>query len=57
MTKGNFTNLHHWLRANIYQHGRKFTANELTKRATGSELTIKPYIEYLMTKYGELYDI
>lgn len=57
MTRGNFTTLHHWLRANIYQHGRKFTANELTLRATGSELSIKPYIQYLRTKYGELYDI
>lgn len=56
MKHGNFTALHQWLRANIYQHGRKFTANEITKRATGTELSIDPYISYLKTKYGELYD-
>ena len=57
LAQGNFTSLHRWLKENLYRHGRKFTANELTKRATGSELQIAPYIAYLNTKYGELYDI
>jgi carboxypeptidase Taq len=53
--RGEFATLHGWLKENIYQHGSKFTANEIVKRATGQELTIEPYIRYLRTKYGELY--
>jgi carboxypeptidase Taq len=54
---GNFTELHAWLRENIYRHGRKFTADELVQRVTGQALTIEPYIRYLRRKYGELYSI
>ena len=52
---GQFATLHSWLREQIYQHGRKFTAPELIARATGGPLTIAPYIAYLREKYGELY--
>ena len=52
---GEFDTLHDWLRTNIYQHGSKYTASELTQRATGKPLTIEPYIAYLRTKYGTLY--
>ncbi|MDR6226690.1 carboxypeptidase M32 [Desmospora profundinema] len=53
--QGRFDTLHGWLRENIYQHGAKYTAQELTERATGSPLTIDPYVRYLKTKFGELY--
>lgn len=53
--QGNFAPLYGWLRENIYQHGRKYTATELVKRATGSPLTIDPYVRYLKQKYGEWY--
>lgn len=53
--QGNFATLHGWLKDNIYRHGSKFTAEEIVKRATGSDLTIQPYINYLQGKYGELY--
>jgi carboxypeptidase Taq len=52
---GEFSTLHQWLRAHVYQHGRKFRPNELVERATGSEMTIAPYLSYLRNKYGELY--
>lgn len=54
---GDFSQLHGWLTNNLYTHGRKFTANELTKRVTGSDLTIAPYIQYLRGKYGDLYNL
>jgi carboxypeptidase Taq len=44
-----------WLRENIYQYGSKYTASELVQRITGGALTVEPYIDYLRTKYGELY--
>jgi carboxypeptidase Taq len=54
---GRFDMLHQWLRAEVYQHGRKFTPNELVERATGSEMNIGPYLSYLRAKYGELYQL
>lgn len=55
--QGEFGLLHGWLRENIYQHGSKFTANELIERVSGGPLTIEPYIHYLRRKYGELYQL
>ena len=46
-----------WLQANIYRHGRKFTANELVERITGGPISIQPYVRYLREKYGALYDL
>jgi carboxypeptidase Taq len=57
MKQGKFDTLHGWLIENIYRHGRKFTAPELVKRITGSDISIEPYIKYLRTKYGELYKL
>jgi carboxypeptidase Taq len=54
---GEFATLHGWLKENIYQHGRKFTAAELVERVTGGPLSIAPYLRYLREKYGELYDL
>jgi carboxypeptidase Taq len=54
---GKFDSLHSWLKDNIYQHGSKFTAEELVQRTTGGPITIAPYITYLKTKYNELYDL
>lgn len=56
ITQGEFGTLHGWLKENIYQHGRKFTASELIERITGGPLHIEPYIKYLRSKYGELYN-
>ena len=30
---------------------------ELIKRATGSDLTPEPYLNYLRTKFGEIYEL
>ncbi|MCP4361535.1 MAG: carboxypeptidase M32 [Chloroflexi bacterium] len=55
--QGKFDTLHTWLKDNIYRHGSKFTADELIERVTGGPLTIKPYIQYLRSKFGTLYDL
>jgi len=57
MRAGKFDMLRGWLTQNVYQHGSKFTANEVIERATGQPLSIAPYIHYLRTKYGELYQL
>lgn len=53
--RGEFSTLHTWLREHLYRHGSKYTTSELVERATGGPLQIGPYINYLRTKYGELY--
>ncbi len=49
--RGEFAPLREWLTREIYQHGSKFTANEITVRATGRELTLEPYLAYLRGKF------
>jgi len=53
--QGKFETLRTWMREHIYQHGSKFTADELIQRVSGGPLRIEPYINYLRTKYGQLY--
>jgi carboxypeptidase Taq len=55
--RGEFGTLHNWLRQNIYQHGSKYTAPELIERVTGGPMSIDPYIRYLRSKYGGLYQL
>jgi len=55
IAEGKLDTLHTWLKDEIYQHGRKFTAPELIERVTGGPMRIEPYIRYLWEKYGELY--
>jgi carboxypeptidase Taq len=54
---GEFGPLHEWLRVNLYQHGRKFTPNELLERITGEPLTTGPWIAYVRQKFGDLYGV
>jgi carboxypeptidase Taq len=55
--QGRFSTLLEWLRDNIYQYGSVFTADELVQRVTGGPMTIEPYLRYLTTKYGALYNV
>ena len=52
---GEFASLRGWLSEHLYRHGAKFTPDEIIERATGSCLSIAPYLDYLHGKYGELY--
>ncbi len=54
---GNFETLRAWLTENIYRHGSKYEAPELLENATGRSLTVEPYLDYLRSKYGELYSL
>ncbi|NWF67597.1 MAG: carboxypeptidase M32 [Chloroflexi bacterium] len=55
--RGEFGTLHGWLRENIYRHGSKYTAPELIERASGSPMSIEPYMRYLRGKYEQLYKV
>jgi carboxypeptidase Taq len=55
IANGTFSTLHGWLAGNIYRHGRKYRPDQLVKRATGSAMTMEPYLGYLRAKYGAIY--
>jgi carboxypeptidase Taq len=57
METGDFSLLLGWLRENVHRHGRKFGAEEIVRRATGSPISAAPYLRYLGAKYGELYGL
>jgi carboxypeptidase Taq len=57
IAQGQFGTLHGWLRENLYQHGAKFTADELLQRVTGGGLRVEPLLNYLKAKYGEIYNL
>lgn len=55
--KGNMAPLLRWLRENIHQHGRLYTAAELCQNVTGEALNFKYFMDYARAKYGALYSI
>ncbi len=55
--KGNFEPALNWLRENIHAHGRKFNSEETLKRVSGSGLKFSYFMEYVRSKYGEIYGI
>jgi carboxypeptidase Taq len=54
---GEFGTLHGWLKDHLYRHGQKFTASELVEQITDGPLSTEPYLRYLRSKYGELYQL
>ena len=55
--EGKFGTLHTWMKDNIYQFGSKYTAPELIEKVTGGPLEIGPYVDYLKTKYSDIYNL
>lgn len=54
---GDFAPLLGWLRSNVHRHGSRYLPAELIRRATGSELDSRHYVDYLTGKYGALYGL
>jgi carboxypeptidase Taq len=54
---GRFDTLLAWLRENVHKHGRKYLPSDLIQRATGKPLSAAAYINYLRTKYTDLYNL
>jgi carboxypeptidase Taq len=50
--RGDFAELHGWLRETIYSLGRKLMPAETVRRAVGGPLSPEPYLEYLRAKAG-----
>lgn len=57
ITAGNYTGIHQWLKANVYQYGRLYSSEELCNKATGEPLQLQYFMEYLFHKYAEIYQL
>jgi carboxypeptidase Taq len=57
IARGEFSTLRNWLTENIYQHGRKYTADELTRRITGEPMQSRDYVAYLQNKFSAIYEL
>ncbi|MCC5823819.1 MAG: carboxypeptidase M32 [Phycisphaerales bacterium] len=55
MARGEFAQLLSWLRTNIHQHGRRYTAGELCERATGKPLSADPLMRHLERRVKPAY--
>lgn len=55
--KGELTPLLQWLRKNIHQYGRFYTAPELCKKVTGETLNFSHFMNYAKNKFGTIYDL
>lgn len=53
--KGQLLPLREWLRKNIHQHGRLFSATELCEKVTGEKLSFKHFMKYAKEKYDTIY--
>jgi carboxypeptidase Taq len=57
LAQGNLINTRKWLTNNIYSRGNLYDPADLVKRATGTAITVKPYLVYLQEKYSQLYEV
>jgi carboxypeptidase Taq len=55
--KGEFNQIHEWLKENIHKYGSVYKPAEIIKMVTGEELSAKYFIDYLNTKYTEIYNL
>jgi carboxypeptidase Taq len=57
IASGDFAPLLAWLREHVHQHGRRLSADELVKRATGRPLSSTPFLTYLRATAAEVYGV
>ncbi|HLA42036.1 MAG TPA: carboxypeptidase M32, partial [Aggregatilineales bacterium] len=55
--RGEFGTLLNWLRENIHRHGSKYESMELVQRVTGEKIQTKSFMNYLRTKYSDIYGL
>ena len=55
--RGELLKLREWLRENIHKHGLRYRAGKLCEKVTGAPLSHKPMMDYLNTKFKEIYKL
>jgi carboxypeptidase Taq len=57
IARGDFRDLHVWLEEKIYAWGHRPDPAELLMKITGERLSVIPFLEYIESKYTELYGL
>jgi carboxypeptidase Taq len=52
VAQGDMSAIAAWLKETIHKHGRRYTADELTRNLTGEPLSAKPFINHLEQKFS-----
>ena len=52
---GDFEPITDWMTEHIHRHGQRYKTQELIERATGQELKAEPFLQYIESKYSDLY--
>jgi carboxypeptidase Taq len=52
VARADFAPLREWLGEHVHRHARKFSPQETLRRATGSTIDARPYLEHLERTYG-----
>jgi carboxypeptidase Taq len=52
LDRGDYAPLHAWLKEHVWQHGRRFSRDEILTRATGRALETAPYLRHLEARYS-----
>jgi carboxypeptidase Taq len=55
LAEGNFKGIRQWLMNNVHSYGNLYYPADLIKKIAGTELDVKPYLNYLNEKYSNLY--
>ncbi|PWT98043.1 MAG: carboxypeptidase [Bacteroidetes bacterium] len=55
--QGDFAFVNRWLKSNVYNAGRLVTSTELCNKITMEPLNLRYFIEYLETKYTQVYGL
>jgi carboxypeptidase Taq len=54
---GDFAALLGWLREKVHRRGSLLLAGDLCREVTGGSLSPRPYLDYLKSKFGEIYAV
>ena len=55
LERGKLDVIKRWLEENIYRHGRVYKPNDLCYRLSGKKLDISDFLDYLNSKYSQIY--
>ncbi len=52
---GDFSDIHYWLKDNVYRYGRRYTSEKLCNKITGQPLEFSHFQRYISEKYKLVY--
>ncbi|MDR0998917.1 MAG: carboxypeptidase M32 [Treponema sp.] len=55
LEEGSYQEIHEWLREHVHVWGKRLSPRELLFKITGEQLSAEPFLNYIESKYKELY--